>query len=190
MKRTLVFTLLFYLTFIQFANAHTGLKSSSPQNGEVIQQELNQITLTFETKVEQSSTFELQNSTGEPVIVENIAISENEMVGSLKNPLKNGEYIVHWNIVGADGHPIEGEFTFSVDMPVTEEPTPSEDQIDSQEEAQPQSNVEEKKTDTVNETETEEVQQNKLPAYVIPVIIGILVIIVVGSFLFMMKRKR
>ncbi|NMD71228.1 hypothetical protein HHO41_13055 [Bacillus sp. DNRA2] len=190
MKKILVFTLLFYLTLIQSAYAHTGLENSSPQNGEVIKQELKQITLTFETKVEQGSTLELQNSTGEPVLVENIALSENEMVGSLKDPLKNGEYIVNWNIIGADGHPIEGQYTFSVDVPVTEVPTPAEDQVESADEAQPQSTVEKKKTDTVNETATEDVQQNKLPSYIVPVIIVILAIVVVGSFLFMMKRKK
>lgn len=189
-KKILVFTLLFYLTLIQYAHAHTGLENSSPQNGEVIKQELKEITLTFETKVEQGSTFELQNSAGEPVTVENIALSENEMAGSITSPLKNGEYIVNWNIVGADGHPIDGQYTFSVDIPVTEAPTPAEDQVDSADEAQSQSTVEKKKTDTVNETDTVDVQQNKLPSYVIPVTIGILAIVVIGSLFFLMKRKK
>ncbi|WP_147535971.1 copper resistance CopC family protein [Bacillus marasmi] len=188
MKKILLFTLMFYLTFINSALAHTGLESSVPQNGDIIKEELKQITMTFETKVEQGSIFELQTSIGEPVIVENIALSENQMVGTFSSPLKNGVYLVNWKIIGADGHPIEGEFSFSVDMPVSEAPV--EDQVEPQEEAQPQPKGEDKKIDSVNETETEEIQQNKIPSYVIPVILGILLVIVVGSFLFILKRKR
>lgn len=188
MKKILLFILIFFLSFNNFAYAHTGLESSSPQNGEIIKEEIKQITLTFETKVEQGSKFELQNSIGEPIIVENLALSENQMVGNLSNPLKNGEYIVNWNIIGADGHPIEGEFTFSVDMPVTE--APAEDQAEPQQETQPEPQVDDKKVDPVNEKETEEVQQNKIPSYVIPAILGILIILVIGSFFFIMKRKN
>ncbi|WP_318507500.1 copper resistance protein CopC [Bacillus sp. T3] len=188
MKKILLFTLVFFLSFNNFAFAHTGLESSSPQNGEIIKEEITQITLTFETKVEQGSKFELQNSIGEPVIVENLALSENQMVGNLSNPLKNGEYIVNWNIIGADGHPIEGEFTFSVDMPVTT--APAEDPAEQQKETKPEPKVEDKKVDTVKEKETEEIAQNKLPSYVIPAILGIFIIIVVGSFFFIMKRKK
>jgi methionine-rich copper-binding protein CopC len=190
MKKILVFTLMFYIAFVYNVFAHTGLESSSPQNGEVIKEELNQITLTFETKIEQGSTFELQKSTGEPEIVEDIALSENVMVGRLKSPLKNGDYTVIWNIIGADGHATKGQFTFTVAIPVTEEPTPSENQGDSSEDATPQSTVDEEKAETAPETDNEEIQQNKLPAYVIPVILGIVVMIAVGSFLTLMKRKR
>ena len=47
------------------------------------------------------------------------------------NPLENGKYKVEWKIIGADGHPINGEFSFSVNMPDTE--TPTEEQIEPQE---------------------------------------------------------
>lgn len=50
------------------------------------------MTLTFETKIEQGSTFKLQNSNGETIPVENISLSENEIEGNFSNPLENGEY--------------------------------------------------------------------------------------------------
>ena len=84
--------------------------------------------------------------------------------------------------------PLDGEFSFSVNVPVTE--TPAEEQIEPQEETQPQPNVEEKEVDTVNEAKDEEIQQNKMPSYVIPSIIGVLIVIVVVSFLLIMKRKK
>ena len=68
--------------------------------------------------------------------------------------------------------------------------TPAEEQIEPQEETQPQPNVEEKEVDTVNEAKDEEIPQNKMPSYVIPSIIGVLIVIVVVSFLLIMKRKK
>ncbi|MCM3668982.1 copper resistance protein CopC [Mesobacillus maritimus] len=188
MKKMFLFTILFFLAFVNSAFAHTGLKSSSPQNGELINEELKQIILTFETKVEQGSTFELQKLNGETISVENISLSENQMVGNFPNSLENGEYQVNWKIIGADGHPIEGEFSFSIDKPVTEEP--AEEQVEPQEETQPQTEVEEEKIETVNEATDDKNQQDKTPSYVIPTIIGVLIVIVVGSFLLIMKRKK
>ena len=199
-KKLFLFTFILFLAFANSALAHTGLESSTPQNGDIVNEELKQITLTFEGKVEQSSTFELQNSTGESIPVENISLSENQIVGNLSNPLENGEYQVNWNIIGADGHPIEGEFSFSVDVPVTgapaEEPTETstDDQVETQEEAQEgtieQSNVDETEVDTTNEASEEEFEQNESSSNVMPIIIGILIVIVIGSFLFMKKRKK
>jgi methionine-rich copper-binding protein CopC len=188
MKKLFLFTFIFFLAFVSSALAHTGLESSSPQDGDIINKELQQVTLTFESKIEQGSTFELQNSNGEDIPVENISLSENQMVGNFSNPLENGEYQANWNIIGADGHPIEGEFSFTVDLPATE--APAEEQIEPQEEAQPQPNVEEKEVDTVTEAKDEEILQNKMPSYVIPTVIGVLIVIVLVSFLLIMKRKK
>ena len=187
-KKLFLFTFILFLAFINSALVHTGLESSTPQNGDVVNEELQQITLTFEGKVEQASKFELQNSTGKSIPVENTSISENQIVGNFANPLKNGEYLVNWKIIGADGHPIEGEFSFSVDVPVTE--APAEEEVETQEKAQPQPKVEEKEVDTVNELKDEQIQQSKMPPYVIPTIIGILMVIIVGSFLLILKRKK
>ena len=125
---------------------------------------------------------------GETIPVENISLAENQLVGTFSNPLENEEYQVNWKIIGADGHLIEGIVSFTVDAPVTEAPV--EEQVETQENTQPRPKVEEKEVNTVNEETSEEIQHNKMPSYVIPIIIGILIVIVVGSFLLMMKRKK
>ena len=40
------------------------------------------------------------------------------MWANFLQPLKNGNYIVDWKIIGTDGHPIEGTFSFSVEVPM------------------------------------------------------------------------
>ncbi|MFF2587148.1 copper resistance protein CopC [Peribacillus butanolivorans] len=184
-KKLFLFTFIFFLAFVNNALAHTGLESSSPQNGAIVKEELQEITLTFESKIEQNSTFEIQNLNGDSIPVKNISITENKMVGSFSNPLENGKYQAKWKIIGADGHPIDGDFSFSVDMPVTE--TPAEVQKEPKKEDAKQ--VEENKPKTANEPK-EEIEQNKLPSYIIPSIIGVLIVIVVGSFIWILRRKK
>ncbi|MBT2701386.1 copper resistance protein CopC [Bacillus sp. ISL-40] len=180
-KKSLLFTFLIFLTFINNAFAHTGLESSSPQDGEIVKEDLQEITLSFETKVEQSSTFQIINSNGKSIPVENISLNNNKIVGSLQNQLENGSYKVEWNIIGADGHPIKGGFSFSVQVPN------KQTQI-----GQDQALVKQPKQDEIKKANevNKKYEQKKLPSYVIPSVIVVLIIIVIWSFLLLMRRKK
>lgn len=188
------------------AFAHTGLESSSPQNGETISEEIQQILLNFETKIEQTSTIRLKSADGTEVPIKDITITDKQMVGNLEAPLGHGDYQVLWNIIGADGHPIEGTFTFSVNKPNTEEDsnleganTPSQSQNNSDVTDNPSTNQTEADeetpeiiSDTSDETQADasSSQQSQLPSYVIPVIIGILAIVIAASFILMKRKKK
>ncbi|MBS4190130.1 copper resistance protein CopC [Bacillus sp. FJAT-49705] len=180
-RKSMLFTFLFFLTFINNGLAHTGLESSSPQDNEIVKEDLQEITLTFETKVEQSSTFQIKNSIGESIPIENISLTNNKIVGSLQYPLENGSYKVEWNIIGADGHPIEGEYHFTVQIP------DKQSQIEQEQNQVKQPKQDENKK--ANE-ESKKFEQKKLPSYVIPSVIVVLILIVIGSFLLLMRRKN
>ena len=83
---------------------------------------------------------------------------------------------------------LEGEFSFSVNVPVTE--TPAENKLNHKKEHSHNQMLKKIEVDTVNETKDEEIQQNKMPSYIIPSIIGVLIVIVVGSFLWLLRRKK
>jgi len=51
---------------------------------------------------------------GQEVPIENLILSSDSMVGELVKPLGEGNYTVEWKIIGKDGHPIDGVFSFSV----------------------------------------------------------------------------
>lgn len=166
-------SLLFLFFFILLSNqvlAHTGLKDSTPEDGEVITEAIQELTLIFETKVEQTSKINVSNSNGESITLGNFVIEDDEMWATFLQPLENGDYKADWEIIGADGHPIEGEFSFSVNVPG------DETSIDKQERTtiQPE----------------QEVKQSNIPTYIIPSIIGVLFVIVAGSFLWFMRRKK
>ncbi len=186
MKRLALFSLIFFLLFSLITFAHTGLETSAPQDGDIITEELEQMTLTFETKIEQGSTLELTNSLGEAIAVDNITITDNQLKGQIAKPLENGEYKIHWNIIGADGHRIDGVLNFSVDLPLTEEAPAELEPESSEEEMEYRTQVE--KTEENRIILAEEKEENET-SYLMPTIIGALVLIAIIS-LFMMRRKK
>ena len=206
MFKKLFIAILLVFSLNGHAFAHTGLESSSPQNGETISEEIQQIILTFETKIEQTSTIRLKSADGTEIPVKDITITDKQMVGNLEAPLDHGDYQVLWNIIGADGHPIEGTFTFSVNKPDTEEDsnleeanTPSQSENNSEVTDNPSTNQTEADeetpkiiSDTSDETQTDasSSQQSQLPSYLIPVIIGILAIVIAASFILMKRKKK
>lgn len=114
MRKTWLFTLLFLFIFSPVAFGHSGLSSSSPTEGEIVQRELSSISLQFNTTIENSSTLQLIDTDGQVVPIENLSLSSDTMVGELVKPLAEGNYTVEWKIIGKDGHPIDGVFSFSV----------------------------------------------------------------------------
>ena len=57
---------------------------------------------------------------GKQIEVQDIIIGEGTLTGTVAEPLPNDDYQVNWSIISADGHPLEGEFSFTVNAPVSE----------------------------------------------------------------------
>ncbi|MFJ8257987.1 copper resistance protein CopC [Peribacillus asahii] len=190
MKKILLATFIFIFAISPNAFAHTHLGSSSPKDGQVVTEELREITLNFEGKIEQGSKFELSNTQGQSIPVENISIDEGEMTGNLANPLENGEYLVNWNIIGADGHPIDGEFSFTVNVSGSETPAEPTNETEQPVQEEATNEHEHEQTDEqLASEETEETEENQLPSYLIPAIIIVLIVVIIGTF-FGLRRKK
>ncbi|PLR87925.1 copper resistance CopC family protein [Bacillus sp. V33-4] len=193
-KKLFILTIMLFTAFATNAFAHTGLESSSPADGQVVTENLDEVSLTFESKVEQGSTFELKNTTGDVIAIDNIIVSENQMTGSLSQTLENGSYQVLWKIVGSDGHLIEGQYSFTVEIPVAEtpaeEPAEAPDDEPVTEEDEHKQTQQEKQLEENKAGQSAEASDNKLPSFVIPSIIGALVIIIIVSFFWLMRRKK
>lgn len=181
-KVPLLFLLLFIL-FSKQALAHTSLEDSTPKDGEVMTEPVRELTLIFGTKVEQNSRISVSNSNGEPVKLGNFVIEEEEMWATFLQPLKNGNYKVNWEIIGTDGHPIEGKFSFSVVVP--NDKATVESKSETKEERKKEDNQENKIIKS-----KQEVQQSNMPSYIIPSISVVLFVVVIGSFLWLMRRKK
>ncbi|WP_337019705.1 copper resistance CopC family protein [Oceanobacillus massiliensis] len=180
MKKIALITLICFFAFTNQALAHTSLESSNPEDGSTVSEQLKEITLTYESTIEDSSTFELQDENGNSIPLEYITVADNLMTGNPNEPLENGQYTVLWNIIGVDGHPIEGSFSFTIDAP--------EDESESEETAENQTDdaadPEIIKAETEEATDVQGDNSNLL-------LIGILVIVVlaVGSIIWLRRKK-
>ncbi len=110
----------FYPMVVDSVDAHTYLQESIPNQGEVVTKPISELLLTFETKIENGSKLELVNRSNDSTIIpEEITIETNRMEARFPD-LTTGEYRVIWKVIGADGHIIEGDYSFTVN--VTENP--------------------------------------------------------------------
>lgn len=127
MKRVISVTLFLLFTFTTTVSAHTGLTSSSPAEGEVVAEDIHEVVLGFNSKIESTSTVKIFNENEEEIIVSNIQVNDNVMTGAFMSPLDNGTYTVDWKIIGADGHPIQGTYSFTVSQDELEDPAVPEE---------------------------------------------------------------
>ncbi len=100
--------------------AHTGLQSSIPGEGEVVNGQMKDILMEFNTEVESLSRFKLTDEFGNEVAIEELTVDKNRMSGKLKENLAAGPYTIVWKIVGRDGHPIDGQINFIVESEADE----------------------------------------------------------------------
>ncbi|MDN4603814.1 MULTISPECIES: copper resistance CopC family protein [Paenibacillus] len=116
----LIISFSFLFLFPSNSYAHTKLESSSPKVGEVVTTNLDVITLQFNTKIEVLSSFKLLDEREKEVPLDSTEIKDNTMIRHIStgSSLENGNYTIKWKIVGKDGHPIEGDYPFQVNLPI------------------------------------------------------------------------
>ncbi|MBE1489330.1 copper resistance CopC family protein [Plantactinospora soyae] len=107
------------------ASAHAQLLGSDPKADSTVGAPLTEITLLFNDLVRGDySTVVLtgpdgrRHGAGQPRAVD-------KRVHLPISPLRSGGYRVAYRVVSADGHPIEGQFRFTVALAPGQEPTPS-----------------------------------------------------------------
>ncbi|PZD86814.1 copper resistance protein CopC [Bacilli bacterium] len=160
--------------------AHSHLSESNPTDGDVLSEPLSEIVLEFDGDIEQGSFMDVTTTDGKDVELEEIIINESTLTGTVAEPLTNGDFQVNWNIISADGHPMEGEFSFTVDSEVPE----------SREEVT-EDPVETEETEVGDATETaEQTTDDEESSSMTTILIVILVVIVIVGFILLIKRKK
>lgn len=99
-------------------SAHVTLDRSNPTPNSVLAQSPGEIRLWFSEPIEQrESTIRLFDRTGAelPEIQTRAGDTPESLVAPLPKPLATGTYSIVWNALSAaDGHPLQGYFTFTV----------------------------------------------------------------------------
>ena len=120
MKKLLV--LLVSLFIVAPASAHTSLVSSIPSSGAVLNEVPAEVRIKFNEDLllvddKNPNRIEVINGVGQ--VVSGMSVVEGpEIFTALDLSLEpSGEYLVKYRVVSADGHPIEGEYQFTVAAP-------------------------------------------------------------------------
>ena len=111
--------------------AHVRLESSTPARDAVVTASPPLLHLKFSAHIEQrytQLTLIAPDSTLVPLgAVTFVTGSDREFTAAVPPLSRSGVYTVRWRTAGADGHPLEGAFTFTLALPAQPPPQPSTD---------------------------------------------------------------
>lgn len=101
------------------AFAHGALRSASPADGDRLSIAPRELRLTFTEAVELAvSRLSLTGPDGSVALAPLTLAPDSAtvLIGGIEGPLVAGTYTVNWQAVGADGHPVRGEYSFAVEQ--------------------------------------------------------------------------
>ncbi len=96
------------------ASAHAQVQSSTPQPGARLDQSPDSVSIRFDEKVTATAGgIRVYDATAKRIDVRSTQSAGTSMTLELPE-LADGAYVVVWQAVSADGHPVRGSFTFQV----------------------------------------------------------------------------
>ncbi len=103
------------------AAAHTGFESSSPADGDVVDEPVSEITLTFSGEATPAGEgFVVLDPTGTIREADEItSVDQLTWILRFDEPLAGGDVGVRWMVAAPDAHPIDGSFSFTVTAPTS-----------------------------------------------------------------------
>lgn len=165
------------------AAAHDQLTTSNPEDGAVLDEAPEAIELDFSGELQELGS-EIQVTAGdEAVAVDEPVIAGQAITSDLSGEMPAGEYAVAWRVVSSDGHPISGEYSFTVngDSAGGQGPEPTET-----EENAPDSD--EAVAETAPADTSGEPADSGMPMTVV-VLLGVGIVAVIAIVVIMMTRK-
>ena len=168
------------------AFAHSYLSGSNPTAGEVLTDSIQEITLNFEGNIMEGSFLSIETINGEEIEVTNIEIGDGYLTSVLAEPLTNNEYIVNWSIISADGHPLEGTYSFTVNTPIGTEPSK---EVSEKQPSESDSVKEDQILNEENEKVDEEVSAEESNSLIF-IVLAIAATVLIASLAFVLKRKK
>lgn len=154
MKKLLALFILLLIMPVS-VNAHAGLSSSTPAEGESLDVSPEEIRLQFDSPIEQGD-MTITEESGNDVAFSDVSPDEMDLVGQLEDELPNGTYAVDWNVLSQDGHEVAGTLTFNVAAEATEKESAEEAADATTEEAAPPADEETSETAAATDDAAEE----------------------------------
>lgn len=100
------------------AAAHDSITGTSPADGETLTEVPGEIVLSFSAEpLEVSPEVVVTDGSGAVVSEAPPQVDGIDVIQPLPEGLTAGTYDVVWRVVSSDGHPIDGSFSFTLDVP-------------------------------------------------------------------------
>ncbi|WP_350270334.1 copper resistance CopC family protein [Brevibacterium sp. CBA3109] len=96
------------------ASAHDQLVSSTPEDGSKLDQQPEWIEMTFSGDIQEVGSEVKVVTDGTDVSAGELTVDGKKLSSALPENLKPGDYTVTWRVVSQDGHPISGDFDFTI----------------------------------------------------------------------------
>ena len=179
------------------AHAHDTLIATDPEDGTTLETSPEQITLTFSANVlDVSPVVRISDEDGELLTEITPRVEGPEAIADITEPLPAGTHTIQWRVVSSDGHPIEGEFTITVEQdPAPEEGAGENDQQPSdgggEQDEQSAPTSEDGEADESAETAAEG-EADESGSSTVPLLLSVIGVAVVGvaiAAFFALRRK-
>jgi methionine-rich copper-binding protein CopC len=105
------------------ASAHSQLLTTNPADGAALTAPISEVDLTFNERVQGTFTTVVVRGPGDVSYSDGHVQVIDDVVHQRVYPLRSGSYEVAWRAISADGHPVEGQFAFTIALSAGEEPT-------------------------------------------------------------------
>ena len=101
------------------ASAHAALESTQPAKGSVVSKSTKIVSMQFGEEIlvlkgKSPNSISVLNSHGDSVASGDVIVAGNQISRKLMSPLVAGKYTVKYRVVSADGHVVNGSYTFTV----------------------------------------------------------------------------
>ncbi len=97
------------------ACAHAVLESTSPAAGSSVGKAPTSVVLTFdEPPIGRYSAIHVTGPDGRRRDVGSATLSGASVTQKISGELPSGQYVVDWRVVSDDGHPVSGQFTYTI----------------------------------------------------------------------------
>ena len=123
--------LVFSISAMPFASAHTELVKSYPAAGDVVSSMPQTVSLEFSENLmlmgdKTVNTVSLTGPTGTEVVIGSMSVIQNTITADIADgEFLNGDYTMTFKVVSADGHKVSDSVTFTLDDPNAVKPEPS-----------------------------------------------------------------
>src|SRR5699024_3861234 len=96
------------------ASAHDQLVSSNPEDGAELDQQPKWLEMTFSGEIQEVGSEVTVVVDGKDVSAGELTVEGKKLEVALPDDLKPGDYKVTWRVVSQDGHPISGDYAFTI----------------------------------------------------------------------------